>query len=109
MLDVAVRCERLHDVLTGLYRARLVDENGRQRLAIVLETRPGVALGEGLEDRLYGALIEELGRVQPEFADDWQNVYRRWDGDPANRILKVEPVAWPGLAEGLRIKQRGVE
>jgi hypothetical protein len=53
----------------------------------------------------------KLGRAQPEFHDDWTSIYQTWDGDPANRILKLDLVPWPGMSNALEhaIKSRGVQ
>jgi hypothetical protein len=55
--------------------------------------------------------VQELGRVQPEFLDDWRNMYAAWDHDPARRILQIHCVEWPGLSDPAagQIKQRGVQ
>lgn len=108
MLDAAVRSPGLAAWLTGNYRARVTQEGGRQRLEFTLECRAANVPPEEVADAVYPLLVDALGRVQPEFKDDWQNIYRRWDDDPALRILALKPVAWPALAEDRRIKQRGV-
>ncbi|MEO8377124.1 MAG: hypothetical protein ABI579_05575 [Candidatus Sumerlaeota bacterium] len=109
MFDEAIRSPRLAHALTGLYRARTITTDGRQRLELRLETKPELkATVESLDD-IYRLMVEELGRVQPEFADDCQNVYRRWDDDRENRILKIDLLPWPALANDPAIKHRGVE
>ncbi len=110
MLDAAVAGAGLTDTLTGLYRASIVFEEGRQRLAIDLETREGVSGESTLEDLAYAGLIRSLGAAQPEFADDWGNVYRKWDNDPSKRVLRIRFVPWPALSnrpDG-QIKNRGI-
>lgn len=82
-------------------------EEGRQRLNLVLETR----LPEPPDaNAVYSQLIAALGRAQPEFLEDWRNIYARWDADPGQRILKIDFVAWPELSQSdaLRIKQSGI-
>lgn len=107
MLGEALQSEPLARRLTGAYQARVVIEEGRQRLNLVLETR----LPEPPDaDAVYSLLIAALGRAQPEFLEDWRNIYARWDADPGQRILKIDFVAWPDLsqADALRIKQKGI-
>jgi phenylacetate-CoA ligase len=108
MLDTAIRDPSLAPWLTGLYRARLTTSRGRQRLELALECRSGSAADAASMEAVYPLLVAALGRVQPEFLDDWQSIYRRWDGDPDLRILDLRPVAWPGLADSGSIKQRGI-
>ncbi len=108
MLNEALRCPELQDLLTGLYRAAIIFEEGRQRLDLTLEFRNGVAVDL---DRVYRGLVRALGQVQPEFRDDWQNIYRQWDDDPARRILRLQAVTWPELSHRTEtdIKQRAVQ
>lgn len=110
MLDTAVRAPALARWLTGNYRARVILENGRQRLELTLECRGEAPPSDPAVDTLYPHLVESLGRAQPEFKDDWDNIYRRWDDAPSLRILALKLVAWPALANDRpeRIKQRGV-
>lgn len=110
MLDAAVRAPELAPWLTGNYRARVPLEAGRQRLELTLEFRSGVAPDATALGALYPLLIGALGRAQPEFKDDWEKIYCRWDGDTALSILALKPVTWPALAEEAagRIKQRGL-
>ena len=112
MLDAAVRAPALAGWLTGNHRAETVLEDGRQRLAFTLETRPEVGVAEEANtatlETVYPLLVAALGEVQPEFLDDWRSVYQRWDADPARRILRITLVAWPALAAGSAIKQRGI-
>ncbi|MBL9218807.1 MAG: hypothetical protein JNG82_09985 [Opitutaceae bacterium] len=106
MLDAAVRAPELGPWLTGNYRARVILERGRQRLAFTLERRAGAPADRA---EIYAGLVAALGRAQPEFKDDWEKIYRRWDDDPALSILALELVDWPALAEEAgRIKQRGI-
>lgn len=107
MLDAAVRAPELAEWLTGNYRARIILENGRQRLEFTLECQAGVSVDRAA---IYPGLVAALGRAQPEFKDDWEKIYRRWDDEPALSILELKPVAWPALAEEAgRIKQRGIQ
>jgi len=110
MFDEAVRAPELSQTLTGAYQARLLLEDGRQRLGLTLEYHAAAGVPEDVVERLYPALIASLGRVQPEFQDDWTSIYHRWDHDPAQRILKLELAAWPSLSGDLenKIKRRGI-
>ena len=99
MLEEAVRCPQLSDVLTGAYRASLWFEQGRPILAMDLEFRQGVIPEAPVLQRAYHALIQALGRVQPEFATDWQEIYRIWDDDSARRVLRLRGLLWPALSE----------
>lgn len=110
MIDQAVRSAALEPYLTGICRARLCYDGDRQRLEFDLEFRAGVPLDPPTVDRVYALLVEELGRAQPEFRDDWQNVYRVWDSDPSRRILRLNVAPWPALSRDAQgqIKQRGL-
>ncbi len=108
MLDAALRDPLFADRLTGVYRARTTLTEGRQRLQLTMETRAGIEADPGSLALLHGQLVEAIGRVQPEFHDDWQSIYRRWDDDPDLRILDLRLVPWPGLSEQGGIKQRGI-
>lgn len=110
MFDEAVRTPDLAHILTGTYHAGIVLENGRQRLALTLEYHPYRGSSGELIDVIYPKLIQALGRVQPEFHDDWTNIYQTWDNDPEQRILKLDLVPWPAMSSNLegKIKQRGV-
>jgi len=110
MFDEAVRCQELAHALTGVFQARLLLENGRQRLGLRLEYRAEQGTPEQVVESIYPSLIHVLGRVQPEFKDDWASIYRTWDSDPERRILKLELVPWPEMSRGLesKIKQRGI-
>ena len=110
MLDEAVKCEELHEILTGLYRARIVYEEDKQYLALDLEIRQSISSDQQTIDRVYHSLIKTIGRVQPEFFDDWQNFYREWDSNPAKRVLKLNFLPWPSLSQTTEttIKQRGI-
>ena len=110
MLDEAVRSEDLADTLTGVYQARVVTEDGRQRLSIRLETQKQPGKPAEALDAIYPRLVQAIGRAQPEFLDDWTNIYRRWDDDPARRILKLDLVPWPAMSDAAddRIKQHSI-
>jgi phenylacetate-CoA ligase len=97
----------LAGVLTGVYRADVVMEDDRQRLSLTLECRPPPRDAENTIAAIYPALVRAIGKAQPEFMDDWNNIYRKWDDDPRRRILRIEIVPWPSLSEGMgdRIKR----
>lgn len=111
MLDSAVRCGELEPYLTGVYRARIDYDGDRQRLCLDLEFRQVCELSSGQIDQVYGLLVRSLGLVQPEFMDDWRNVYHLWDHDPAKRILDLRCSHWPALSNALSagIKHRGIQ
>lgn len=111
MLDEA--CASLTDgaALTGAYRASIVhDDQGRQRLALALENHANVTVTPEQDRAIYARLIASLSRVQPEFGDDWQNIYRRWDDQPEQRILKITYLPWPAISERGKsvIKAKGI-
>ncbi len=110
MLDAAVRSEELSAWLTGMYKARVILDDERQYLELALEFKSGAAANRENIDAVYRALVQTLGREQPEFLDDWRNVYCKWDDDPPRRILRLHCVAWPELSRGTEkeIKQRGI-
>ena len=109
MLDAAVGSVALSATVTGLYKARIMHESDRQFLEFDLEIRAGVSVERVMEDRIYSQLVQALGREQPEFLDDWQNVYTHWDADPQRRILRLNCLPWPALSSRTEkeIKQRG--
>lgn len=109
MLDQAIGAEGvLKDFLTGTYRASVVQERERQRLELTLEYKAGDMPRAELEEKLYPLLIQSLGNVQSEFKQDWEHIYRRWDGDTEKRILSLKLMAWPCLSGDGSIKQRGI-
>lgn len=109
MLDTALRSLEFAADLTGNYRARTTLDRGRQRLEITLECRSKTENFSTLSEKLYPLVREALGRVQPEFKDDWEKIYQRWDQDPANRIIDLKLIPWPCLSESNRVKQRGIQ
>ncbi|MCP5063421.1 MAG: hypothetical protein GY936_13295 [Ignavibacteriae bacterium] len=110
MLDEAVRCQDLTDTISGNYEASIVYENNRQHLRFNIELKKDVVNNKIVEDKIYMKLIKSLGIVQPEFLDDWKNVYSVWDEDPKKRILKINLLDWPYLSEKIQndIKHRGI-
>jgi phenylacetate-CoA ligase len=111
MLDEAVRCPQLESYLTGAYQARTLYENDRQYLGLELEVRKEVSIDGALAETLYAQLVRSLGTAQPEFLDDWRNVYSAWDQHPDRRVMRLTLVPWPTMSSGAeaRIKQRGVK
>ena len=110
MLEATIRNTELEAILTGAYEARIVYENDRQFLQFDLEVQPGLAPDEAIDRRVYDSLVAALGRVQPEFLDDWRNMYQLWDSDPLQRILRVNYHLWPALSKTVESqpKQRGI-
>jgi phenylacetate-CoA ligase len=98
MLDEVVRSTALESVLTGTYKARLGLRDSQQLLEFELELRPGVTLDAEAADRIYDELIQALCRVQSEFRNAWENVYRVFDRDPSRRILQLLWHPWPVLS-----------
>ena len=101
MFDAAIRSEDLQPVLTGAYEARIEYEADRQYLSFDLELKPGSGETADIDRSVYNCLVDALGRVQPEFLDDWRNMYKLWDDDPALRILRLRYHAWPALSKSL--------
>ncbi len=99
MLVAAMEHPAIHRVASGIFQARVVEAEGRQRLRWEIELREGVAATPTLEDELYGILVRELGRLQPEFADDYDKVYRRLEMNRADRIFQIHLHPWPALSE----------
>ena len=110
MLDAVVKCEELDDILTGLYRAKVIYEEDRQYLAFDLEIRQNVSPDREVIDRVYYSFMQSLGKLQPIFLSYWQNIYSAWDNEPEKRILKLNFITFPGLSELAKtsIKQRGI-
>ncbi len=110
MLDAAVKSQELNGIFTGLYRAQIIYEEDRQYLAFDLEIRQGIEPNKAIIDQVYHSLVQTLGQVQPEFLDDWQNIYSDWDKDPTKRICRLNLLPWPSLSQATEtsIKQRGI-
>ena len=103
MLDEAVRTPSLESVLTGTYKVRLGLRGEQQVLEFDLELRPGITLDAEAAERVYDELVQALGRVQPEFRNDWENIYRAFDRDPSRRILQLRWHPWPVLSRELDV------
>ncbi|MBW4497686.1 MAG: hypothetical protein KME26_32420 [Oscillatoria princeps RMCB-10] len=110
MLDAAVKCEELDDILTGLYRARIIYEEERQYLEFDLEIREGVSDDRATIERVYHSIVRSIGRLNLEFLNKWKAVYSAWDSNPDKRIFRINFVPCPGLSQATEtsIKQRGI-
>lgn len=101
MLDSAVGSQELEGVLTGVYEARTAWDGDHQHLSMDLEVKPGTSADLDLDRRVYRSLMTSLGRMQPEFLEDWRNIYSTWDEDPVRRILQLRYHEWPALSTEL--------
>jgi phenylacetate-CoA ligase len=110
MLDEAVKNEELNDILTGLYRAKIIYEENQQYLSFDLETIQGITLDQEKIDRVYYSLVKTLGGFEPGFLDSYKNLYSIWDNDPTKRILRLNFLSYPSLSQTTEtcIKQRGI-
>ena len=110
MLDQAVKCEELQELLTGLYRAQIIYEDNRQYLAFDLEIQPEVSPNAAIFDRIYYSLMKSLAQSQISFLNKWRNIYSNWDKEPSKRILRLNLLPWPALSQATEtsIKQRGI-
>ncbi len=108
MLDSAVKCRELSSLLTGCYRAKIVYNDSRQRLAFDLEFKKNRDISAVTKAKVYELLIKSLGRAQPEFLNDWRNIYKEWDKNSMHCILELNCVKWPKLSDQTGIKQRGI-
>lgn len=108
MLDSAIHSPELAEYLSGNYRAKSIHQDNRQRLELTLEYKATETDAHELSELIYPRLITAIGQAQPEFHQDWENIYKRWDHEPDKRILKLNLVPWPQLTETNSIKQRGI-
>lgn len=110
MLNEALHTAALSAFITDRFYAKVSYIEDRQFLCLDIEVLHRALLTSEIEDQIYRILIKELGRVQPEFLQDWQHVYTAWDDIPEKRILKLTLHAWPALSKQseLRIKNRGI-
>jgi phenylacetate-CoA ligase len=110
MLDEAVKNEKISDILTGLYRAKIVEEENQQYLSFDLETIQGIALNQEKMDRVYYSLVKTLGHLEPYFWAVYKNIYSIWDTVPTKRILRLNFLDWPSLSQTTEtsFKQRGI-
>lgn len=110
MLDEAVKAKELETIMTGIYRVHLIYEKERHFLEFKLELRQNVEENEEIRDRVYHSLIQSIGRLDPSFLSDWQNIYSRWDDYPNERIFRLNFQPYPTLSQTTEtlIKQRGI-
>jgi phenylacetate-CoA ligase len=110
MLDEAVQSEELGNLLTGLYRAKIDYEEDRQYLSFDLEVMSDVTMDREKTELIYYSLIKTLGRLEPSFSEDYQNIYSLWDTDHTKRIIRLNFLDWPSLSQtaDTSIKQRGI-
>jgi len=67
MLDEAVRPAECAGILTGLYRAHLLVENGLQRLAMTLEYHPEHGTPDEVIEIVYPRIFAPLAACSPNF------------------------------------------
>jgi phenylacetate-CoA ligase len=110
MLDAVIKCEDLHDILTGLYQAKIVYQNEIQHLHFTLEVREGILLDEDNYKNVYNYLIANLCQRAPSFLMAWNNFYKYGENNQNQRILQLNFVPWPTLSKATEtsIKQRGI-
>jgi phenylacetate-CoA ligase len=111
-LDAAVRATELSELLTGVYKARVIYQADRQlqQLEFDLELKADVALTEVTEDFLYSALCKALCRITIEFETNYHNFYKSIEADRANRVIQFNLCHWPRMSEKIHEshKHRGL-
>lgn len=109
MLLSAIEAPELKKICSGAFEVRLkVEPDGRQRLSWDIELRPEAEISALLEDSVYKILVERLGKVQPEFASDYQQMYRNWDNDSEKRIFRINFHTWPTMSDQNKKIKSGV-
>jgi phenylacetate-CoA ligase len=110
MLDAVIKCEELHDILTGLYQAKIVDHEEIQHLYLTLEMRENILVNEEINHRIDNCIITNLCQIEPYFLAAWQNMYRYGENDKNTQFLQLNLVPWPTLSKATEtsIKQRGI-
>ncbi len=98
MLGSAVNDKLLQKIVTGHFYVSVLERKGRQQLRWDLELRPGVYPDKKTVSLIYTKLVESLGKFQPEFLADYNNVYSKWDSDVSARIFQFKFYAWPELS-----------
>jgi phenylacetate-CoA ligase len=98
MLDSAIKSEKLSHLLTGLYRAKILYDHDQFQLSLDLELSTKVMQTEEVKDMIYREIIQQLGKVQPEFAKDWEDIYQDWEMTSTKRILKLNFLPSPSLS-----------
>jgi phenylacetate-CoA ligase len=111
-LDAAVRAPELSQMLTGVYKARVVFQEDRQlqQLEFDLELKADVPLTEATEDFLYRTLCSTLIRISDEFEANVHNFYKSMEHDRGNRVLQFNLCHWPRMSEKIHEshKHRGL-
>jgi phenylacetate-CoA ligase len=111
-LDAAVRDAELSELLTGVYKARVVFQEDRQlqQLEFDLELKAEVPLTEATEDFLYRTLCKVLSRITIEFETNYHNFYKAMEADRANRVIQFNLCHWPQMSEKIHElhKHRGL-
>jgi len=100
MLDDVMRRPALAELLTGAYRAAAPFEDDRQFLDLELELRPGLVVDTKQQETIGAEVVLGLCQTNPEFASDWEAVYRAGNDDPSRRFLRFRTVSWPSLSDG---------
>ena len=111
MLDEVMHCSQLKALITGEYKARITYYNYRQFLELDIELQRGILNSDETENNIYKEIVNSLGRVQPEFLEDWKNIYSAWDNEKSKRVLRINLKNWPSLSNSAetRIKSRGID
>lgn len=111
MIGSAVKAFALQPFLTGVYQARILYDEGRQYLSLDLEIKQGVLIDTAVDETIYRELVQQLGAVQPEFAEDWKQIYAEWDHDLDKRIIRLNYVTWPQFSKAIEtgIKLSGIQ
>lgn len=107
MLDEVLRRPALAELLTGAYRAAAPFEDDRQFLDLELELQSDLVADTNLEEGIGAEVVLGLCQTHPEFASDWEAVYRAGNEDLSRRFLRLRTVAWPSLSDaaGQRTKR----
>jgi phenylacetate-CoA ligase len=98
MLDSAIKSESLSHFLTGLYRAEILYNNEQFQLSLDLELNPNLVQTQAIEELIYTEIIQQLSKIQPEFAKDWQEIYQDWEVTSNKQILKLHFLPSPSLS-----------
>jgi phenylacetate-CoA ligase len=100
MLDDVMSRPALAELLTGAYRAAAPFEDDRQFLDLELELRADLIAETNLPEVIAAEMVLGLCQINPEFANDWEAVYRSGIEDPSRRLLRLNTVSWPLLSDG---------
>lgn len=99
VLEEVLRRPVLSRVLSGVFKAKAPFEEKGQWLEMVLELRPGLEAGCELEASIRLELMEGLCAINPEFASDWEAIYRAGFNDPDRCFLRLSITTWPSLSD----------